>query len=47
MPIKYVFPTFSWDHKNANPMRVFTSRLVKLEKLQNEELHANEIVANQ
>ncbi len=28
-------------------MRVFTSRLVKLEKLQNDELHANEIVANQ
>jgi hypothetical protein len=47
MPIKYVLLTFSGDHKDANPMKVLTNRLIKLEKLQNDGLQASEIVMNQ
>jgi hypothetical protein len=35
--------TFSGDHKNANPIRIFTSKLIELEKLQ----HVENIVGTQ
>jgi hypothetical protein len=34
MPIKYVLPTCSGDHRNANHVKVLTSRLTNLEKIE-------------
>jgi hypothetical protein len=47
MPIKYVMFTFNGDHKYANLIKVLTSRLIELEKLQIDKLHAKETVGNQ
>jgi hypothetical protein len=38
---------FSGDHRDVNHVRVLTSILIKLEKLQTNILHAEEIVGNQ
>jgi hypothetical protein len=40
MPIKYVLSTFSGEYKDANLVKVFISKLEKLEKLQNDKLQA-------
>jgi hypothetical protein len=40
MPIKYVFLAFSGDHRDANLIRVFISKLIDLEKLQTNKLQA-------
>jgi hypothetical protein len=33
MPTKYVLPTISGDHKDAEPTRVLIARIIELEKL--------------
>jgi hypothetical protein len=40
MPTKYILPTCSGEHKDANLVKVFTSRLIDLEKFQTDRLHA-------
>jgi hypothetical protein len=46
MPIKYVLPAFSGDHKYANEVKVLTSILIELEKTIDWQLQAEEIVGN-
>ncbi len=46
MPIEYVFLAFIGDHRDANHVKVLTSKLTQLEKLQNDKLQAHEIVVN-
>jgi hypothetical protein len=47
MPTKYVLLAISGDHKDAKPTRVLTSRIIELEKLQENELEAqNNVGAN-
>ncbi len=46
MPIGYVFQALTGDHRYPNHVRVLTSNLTQLEKLQNEKLQAQEIVGN-
>jgi hypothetical protein len=36
MPIEYVMLAINGDHKYANPIKVLTSKLIELEKLQND-----------
>jgi len=33
MPTKYIFPIINNDHKEENPMRILTSRILELKKL--------------
>jgi hypothetical protein len=33
MPIKCIFPVINNDHKEGNPMRILTSRILELKKL--------------
>ncbi len=33
MPTKYIFPIINSDHKEGNPMRILTSRILELKKL--------------
>jgi len=40
MPTKYVLSTCSGDHKDANLVKVFISRLIDLEKFQIDKLQA-------
>jgi hypothetical protein len=48
MPTKYVLPSIDGDHKDAKPTIVLTSKVIKLEKLQENKLEAqNNVGANQ
>jgi hypothetical protein len=38
MPTKYVLPTINGDHKDVEPTRVLTTRIIKLEKLHENKL---------
>ncbi len=38
MPSKYIMPIIGSNHKEGNPVRVLTSRVSKLEKLQEDKL---------
>jgi len=40
MPTKYVLPIISSDHRKGNPMRILTSMVSKLEKLQENRLQS-------
>jgi len=40
MLIEYVLSTINGDHRNAEPTRVLTTRITKLEKLQQNKLEA-------
>jgi hypothetical protein len=47
MPTKYVLSAVSGDHKDAEPISVLTSRIIELEKLQENKLEAqNNVGAN-
>jgi hypothetical protein len=47
LPIEYVMLAFNGDHIDANPIRVFTSKLIELEKLQNDKLQAEGTIGSQ
>jgi hypothetical protein len=36
MPIEYVTLAFNGDHRDANPIKVLTNKIIKLENLQND-----------
>jgi hypothetical protein len=40
MPIEYVLPVISGDHKNVEPTRVLTAKIIELEKLYDNKLEA-------
>jgi hypothetical protein len=46
MPIKYVMLAFNGDHRHANPNKIFTNKLIELEKLQNDKLQAEYTIGN-
>jgi hypothetical protein len=47
MPTKYVLSDISGDHKNAEPTKVLTTRIIELEKLQENRLEVqNNVRAN-
>jgi hypothetical protein len=47
MPIKYVISIISGDHKDAKPTKVLTTKIIEREKLQENELEAqNNVGAN-
>ncbi len=47
MPIEYVLPTFTGDHKYVNHVKVLTSRIIKLENLQNDRLQVKDTTRSQ
>jgi hypothetical protein len=47
MPTNYVLFAFSGDHKNANIIKVFISRLTYMDKHETDILHAHETTSNQ
>jgi hypothetical protein len=47
MPIEYVLLAFSRDHRNANHVKILTSILTWLEKLQNDRLQVEETIGSQ
>jgi hypothetical protein len=48
MPTKYVLLAISGDHKDAKPARVLTTRIIEVEKLQDNRLEVqNNVGANQ
>ncbi len=48
MPTKYVMSTIIGDHRDVKPTKVLTSKIVKLEKLQDNRLEAhNNVGTNQ
>jgi hypothetical protein len=48
MPTKYVLSVISGDHKDVEPTKVLTTRIIKLEKLQENKLEVqNNVGANQ
>jgi hypothetical protein len=47
MPIKYVLPTNSGDHKDVEPTRVLIAKIIELKKLHENRLKAkNNVGAN-
>jgi len=47
MPIEYVLPTITGNHIDVEPTRVLTTRITKLEKLQEKKIEAcNNVGAN-
>jgi hypothetical protein len=48
MLTKYVLPTINGDHRDVKPTRVLTTRIIKVEKLQEKKLEAqNNVEENQ
>ncbi len=44
MPIEYVLSAISGDHKDVEPTRILTTRIIELEKLQKNKLEAQDNV---